>query len=291
MGAPTANGPVWVAAILDIASERDLQNGFRSGRIPFDRAKASMAARPVRRLKVERIDGSYVHGRDRNEQYQALSRKRVAILGCGSLGSSIARILAQGGVGSFMMVDDDIMAAHNTSRHSLGSKTIGLLKADALADSIEADFPHQGKHIRLKRRVENLTRKDWEEVAECDLIVSAGIDFPGDMRIAAWRSSVANPPPHVCTWVEAFAVVGHAVALFGRDDLGTLFDADGKPQIAMTHWPDTTPVLFRGPVAATAFNHMVQETCSGRPRQQPLCVWRYLWVPLRTPVVVPGRVT
>ena len=57
--------------------------------------------------------------------------------------------------------------------------------------------------------------------------------------------SVENPPPHVCTWVEAFAVVGHAVALFGRDDLGILFDADGKPQIAMTHWPDTTPVLFR----------------------------------------------
>ena len=245
MGAPTTNGPVWVVAILDIASERDLQSGFRNGRIPFDRAKASMAARPVRRLKVERLDGSYVHGRDRNEQYKVLSRKRVAIIGCGSLGSSIAKLLAQGGVGSFLTIDDDIMAAHNTSRHSLGSKTIGFLKADALADSIEADFPHQGKHARLKKRVENMTRKDWEEVAACDLIVSAGIDFPGDMRIAAWRRSVENPPPHVCTWVEAFAVVGHAVALFGRDELGALFDADGKPQLAMTHWPDTTPVLFR----------------------------------------------
>lgn len=245
IGAPTAHGPVLVAAALHIASERELQNGFRTGRIPFDRAVKSMSNRPIRRLTVERVDGAYVHGRGRNEHYSSLAGKRVALFGCGSLGSAIAKMLAQAGVGGFVLIDRDLMAAHNTSRHVLGSRTVGTAKADALADALELDFPHQAKHHRIRKRIEAMAPKDWDHIAHCDLIISAGVDFTGDMRLTLWRECLDKPPPHICTWIEAFAVVGHAVAVFGSDDLGQIFDAQGRPTIAMTHWPDTVDVTLR----------------------------------------------
>jgi hypothetical protein len=245
IGASTVHGPVWVAAVLDIASERDLQNGFRNGRLPFDRAHKSMASRFVRRLRVERVDGAYVHGRGRDEQYTNLSGKRVALFGCGSLGSSIARMLAQAGVGGFVMVDGDLMAAHNTSRHSLGNRTVGMPKADGLADALELDFPHHAKHGRIKKRTEEMTTKDWAQIAQCDLIVSAGLDLTGDLRLAEWRKSIDRPPPHICTWVEAFAIVGHAVVVFGPHTVSEIFDAEGNCVFAMTQWPDAVQVTHR----------------------------------------------
>ena len=245
IGAPTAHGPVWVAAVLDIASERDLQKGFRAGRLPFERAVTSMASRPVRRLRVERVDGAYVHGRGRNEIFASLSGKRVALFGCGSLGSSIARMLAQAGVGGFVMVDGDLMAAHNTSRHVLGNRTVGMPKADALADALEIDFPHHAKHGRIKKRTEEMTQKDWTQVSQCDLIVSAGLDLTGDLKLVEWRKGIDGPPPHICTWVEAFAIVGHAMVVFGPHNVSEAFDAQGNCIFAMTQWPDTVQVTYR----------------------------------------------
>lgn len=245
VGAPTVHGPVWVAAVLDTAPERDLQKGFRTGRIPFDRVMRSMASRPVRRQRVERVDGAYVHGRGRNDDFAGLSTTRVALFGCGSLGSSIARMLAQAGVGGFVMVDGDFMVAHNTSRHVLGNRTVGLPKADALANALEMDFPHLGRHDRIKKRTEELTQKDWAQISHCELIISAGLDLTGDLKLVEWRKSLDRPPPHLCTWVEAFALVGHAVVAFDSHAISDIFDDNGDCVFALTHWPDTARVTYR----------------------------------------------
>lgn len=245
IGAPTEAGPTWVAAQLNIASERDLLRGFRPGRFPFSRAFNSMSTRPVDRLRVERIDGAYVHGRDQNKQYENLSKVRVALIGCGSLGSAVARLLAQAGSQSFILVDPDEMKAHNTSRHVVGNHGVGRPKAQALAAALEMDFPHQGPHKVIQSRAENLTREQLADLDKCDLIISAGIDLAGDHALTDWRLALPVPPPHVCTWVEPFAMAGHAIALFDKDDLRTIFDANEHPTIKMTDWRPEVVLEFR----------------------------------------------
>lgn len=46
-------------------------------------------------------------------------RPRLAVLGCGSLGSKVALHLGRTGVGNMALVDNEVMAPHNCARHAL----------------------------------------------------------------------------------------------------------------------------------------------------------------------------
>lgn len=67
-----------------------------------------------------------------DEEHDALKQKRVAIVGCGSLGSKVATMLARSGVASFLLVDDDVLFSENLVRNDLDVRDVGLHKVDAL---------------------------------------------------------------------------------------------------------------------------------------------------------------
>jgi len=54
-----------------------------------------------------------------DEDHVALAERKVAIVGCGSLGSKIAAMLARSGISGFLLVDDDILLPDCTSRSRL----------------------------------------------------------------------------------------------------------------------------------------------------------------------------
>lgn len=70
---------------------------------------------------------------------EALLKSSVVIVGVGSIGSFVALELARAGVGSFLLVDDDILMVHNLSRHQCGMADVGRYKAEAVAERI-AEF-------------------------------------------------------------------------------------------------------------------------------------------------------
>ena len=70
-----------------------------------------------------------------------LSSARVALIGCGALGSAIADILVRGGVHQLLLVDDDRLSAGNLVRHTLTGRDIGRKKAKALADQLMSITP------------------------------------------------------------------------------------------------------------------------------------------------------
>jgi hypothetical protein len=70
-----------------------------------------------------------------------LQEARVAVVGVGSIGSTIANSLAASGVGRLDLVDPDRYLWHNTVRHILGLDQVGRLKVDALRDLIEERWP------------------------------------------------------------------------------------------------------------------------------------------------------
>jgi molybdopterin/thiamine biosynthesis adenylyltransferase len=63
---------------------------------------------------------------------EGLEQKRVAIVGCGSLGSKIASNLTASGVNHFRLIDYDYFEPNNSVRHELGVECFGLNKERAL---------------------------------------------------------------------------------------------------------------------------------------------------------------
>ena len=66
-----------------------------------------------------------------------MSKKKVIVLGCGSVGSLVAMELARAGVGHFLLVDSDIVEYHNVCRHQCGIEDVGDLKVNALTRKLK----------------------------------------------------------------------------------------------------------------------------------------------------------
>jgi len=67
--------------------------------------------------------------------------KSALIVGCGSVGSTLALQLARSGVGKFVLVDMDTVEIHNICRHQCNLTDVGRYKTDALRDRIIAINP------------------------------------------------------------------------------------------------------------------------------------------------------
>ncbi len=240
-GVRTRTGPVLAAVTLQSADRAELlRGGFRSlSRVPWGRVVNTFKSRPIVRCNVTRADASWVHGRDRDPGYRSLASRTVVIVGCGALGGYVARLLAQAGVAHFYLVDPDKLAPHNTSRHVLGHRFIEMNKAKAVATMLETDFPHIEEALAFPDRFSALSSEDLEKLATSDLVLSAGIDLEGDLELDRWRRRLRRPPVHVCTWVEAFAFAGHAVALIGDDSMTDAFDELENVRFRLTSWPDS----------------------------------------------------
>jgi molybdopterin/thiamine biosynthesis adenylyltransferase len=76
-----------------------------------------------------------------DEGHKKLRDRKVSLIGCGSLGSKIATMLARSGVGKFLLVDDDILLPDNLVRHDLDWREVGTHKADSVARRIQMVNP------------------------------------------------------------------------------------------------------------------------------------------------------
>jgi hypothetical protein len=76
-----------------------------------------------------------------DEGHSALRDRKVSIIGCGSLGSKIAVLMARSGVAKFLVVDDDLLLPDNFVRHDLDWRDAGTHKADSVARRIQLVNP------------------------------------------------------------------------------------------------------------------------------------------------------
>lgn len=112
--------------------------------------------------------------------HQALAEHKVAVVGCGSLGSKIAASLARCGVGEFLLVDDDILLPGNLVRNDLDWRDIGTHKADSVARRIQMVNPAAKCQRRKHRLGGQESGESFESaivsIARCDLIIDATAD-------------------------------------------------------------------------------------------------------------------
>lgn len=138
-----------------------------------------------------------------------LSDKKVALIGCGSLGGYLAQMLARASVGQLTLIDGDALGWQNTGRHVLGAAYIGRNKAEALKAALGVENPHV-KLVAVPKKVEMILRDRPEVLKDADIVVSATGDWPMEYALNYWRTYTNGAPPLLFTWLEPFAVAGHS---------------------------------------------------------------------------------
>ncbi|WP_024336408.1 ThiF family adenylyltransferase [Desulfotignum balticum] len=198
-----------------LSRDRKLSDGFRLGHVPksllFARAAAKLQNGLLERANAQRVDHEWIHTRGGvgTEMFGA----SVCLIGCGSLGSYVAHLLAKAGIGRITLIDSQLMEWENVGRHLLGASDIGTSKAEALRIRIQRDLPHLS--------VEAIPR-DWRAWAkECDdpfggfdLVVSTIADWRHERSLNLLARSL-DFPPVVFGWLEPFALAGHALTVTG----------------------------------------------------------------------------
>lgn len=128
--------------------------------------------------------------------------RRVAILGCGSVGSNIAEQLVRSGVKEFTLVDPDVVGAENLSRTVYAAGDLGLPKVEALGRRLTAIAPD----VTVTSVPEVLGSSAAAVLADVDLAVMAS----DDPNAEAWHSHVLYDAgtPHVSAKLFARAEAG-----------------------------------------------------------------------------------
>jgi hypothetical protein len=109
--------------------------------------------------------------------HAVLAKRKVGVVGCGSVGSKIAVMVARSGARRFLLVDDDIMLPDNLVRHDLDWREIGTHKADSVARRIQLVNPgaicERRRHRLGGQEASGSIETLIESLAECDLIIDA----------------------------------------------------------------------------------------------------------------------
>lgn len=105
----------------------------------------------------------------------SLIGKKIALIGCGTIGSNLAKLLVQCGAGcdaELALYDTDTLRPGNLGRHLLGFEDLGRPKSLAVAEALRKFHPDvQAKPVQQD------ALKNWEELEASDLIIDATGDF------------------------------------------------------------------------------------------------------------------
>lgn len=225
----SGNSP-FVTGVWVKRSEKKLEKGFRSGRTPQKTKVLRYLGnqKDINHIAVQRIDHDWVHTRGGRNPVNFLLNKKVAIIGCGSVGSLVAETLAKAGVGQFLFFDFDRLSWDNIARHALGGEYIDRFKAEAMAEYLSKNFPHLGRHAKETTKWESCYINNSDLFAGCDIIISTIGEWPSESLLNYLQRSVSNFPPVLYGWTEAHACAGHGLLVknvggcfaCGMDNLG-----------------------------------------------------------------------
>lgn len=109
------------------------------------------------------------------------SERSVALIGAGSVGSQVGLLLAEAGVGQFVIVDHDTLDAANLSRHACDLLDLGRTKARALADLLGRRLAHsEAQAIDLLA----LSEAELDKLVGSTNVVVASTDSPAAQFVA-----------------------------------------------------------------------------------------------------------
>lgn len=237
LAAAVSSGVGLIAVSLKLAS----LNGYRKDAALSAEHKLLIWKRSgrIEALNVERVDPAWIHGRGVNADLEKLHAAKIAVLGCGSIGSQVAVRLAQLGIGSLVLVDSEALEPANIGRHALGASSIDNAKAKELEKQIRRRFPHMQEVLGISKRWQSLESFELEKLKGADLIVSCMGDWPAEGVLNEWHHQLAGEPPVIYGWLDENGTAAHALCARGRGPcLACVLDADGALRVPETDWDE-----------------------------------------------------
>lgn len=256
LGFETKSGPVMAGATVlepkmtkgpNLTQQRTYRNdGFRAGHVPSDvLIKRYFGGAKLSYHEVMQVDAVWCLQRGSSGHDLDLQCKRVAIVGCGSLGADVAMMLAKSGVGGFVLIDKETVSWGNVARHLLGGESVGQYKAPALARLLTRQLPW----ITVSPEsctVEELVYERPKTLQECDLIISTTGDWTSDCILNSALRTFAKFPPVLFGWTEAYGLAGHALAVLQQGGcLACGTNEFGVFEWRITDWPERQQPLVQ----------------------------------------------
>jgi molybdopterin/thiamine biosynthesis adenylyltransferase len=191
---------------------------------------------------------------------EELGTRKVAVVGVGAIGSTVADLLHRGGVGHLHLIDADRVLPGNTTRHLLGDAAVGRPKAGAVAEALRAARPHLGQVTFAVGEVDTPLRA-IEVLAAFDVVVDATADSTATALLTAAARAGAGQLLSVYVLADGYAVrVDRTPAPDGQTPL----PAPQLPRPAPTVYEagcgspvSTTPPAAAWEAAAIAARHTV----------------------------------
>ncbi|MDV6315730.1 ThiF family adenylyltransferase [Idiomarina sp. HP20-50] len=194
-------------------NRKSVTDGFRN-RVPLDTILNRTSNYKVYGKLIKRADQSWIYGRDENPDYKKISEHRIAIIGCGSIGSSIARLLIKAGLRDLVLIDGEVLQTENITRHDLGFEYIYQPKADALKMKLNKEFPSTSiKAVSKDFRLDDYFRSELESV---DLVLSTSSDWYAEQQLLKLQKILNFFL--VFAFVEAHAMAGQVIVNVPDDD-------------------------------------------------------------------------
>lgn len=152
---------------------------------------------------------------------KSLNNKKIAIIGCGGLGSSLAIALGSSGIGEIHLVDFDEVSVHNIHRQiafKVGDEN--KYKAEVVGELVESRCPFVKTYVHVKD-FDSFTKEN----IEVDLIIDATDNLPVRAKIDEYAKSVNKP--WIYGSVEAF---NGQVCFFEKSSFSAFKVSDKKPE-------------------------------------------------------------
>lgn len=172
-----------VQAALDI---RVLPNDRGGNDVARTRLEVALTGRDIPWASAVNVGGTRLE--TRGVLVEKARSKRICILGCGALGSTMAESLARGGIRDLTLFDDETLEFENLTRHTLAPSDAGSDKALALSERLNGIHPRaqvRGFSVRLPVADDHPRATDLKQA---DII----IDCSANEAVFRWASDLGR---------------------------------------------------------------------------------------------------
>ena len=198
----------------------DIKIGLRQGTIRKDRVPRILASRRSK-LGINRHGGYWADLKSIAQRnltgMKTLSGTSIAMVGCGTVGSHLAKFLVQSGAGSdasLTLIDRQLLASGNIGRHYLGSARIGEAKASALRDELKRFHPQAD----VQYRIDDATDV-WDEIESADIIIDATGEWNTQYALnERFMAGAANAKAILHSWVSGNGAAARSFLNLRDDD-------------------------------------------------------------------------
>lgn len=170
----------------------------------------------VKPVYVHRFDTEYLN--TRLGGIQPITKKKILLLGCGSIGGFIASNLCQTGFTTIDILDKDVYSPENACRHILGFSGIYASKprnkADLVKDRLYELYPYvEIDSMCFEDRTVESFIGNKDRFSNYDLIISALGDPTLNLEINRILYSNLITVPFICCFNEPYGIGGHVIVV------------------------------------------------------------------------------